>query len=520
MTSKPAIPAVGIDLGTTYSVVASLDDQGRPRSIVNGEGDLLTPSVVLFEGDQVIVGREAMKAMGVDAHQVADCPKRYLGRRAYPRTLHGEEWPPEALEAWILDKLRRDAGRSVGNFRHAVITVPAYFDEVRRKATQDAGYMAGLEVLDIINEPTAAAVAFGMAEGFLDEQAHAKQPLNVLVYDLGGGTFDVTVMRLNGGDFQTLSTDGDFQLGGKDWDQRMVDFVAAEFMKRYKVDPRDDLSTNARIWRECEEAKRTLTLRTKATIAADHKGDWLRVEITRAEFESMTRDLLERTTFTCREAIAAAGLTWDQIDRVLLVGGSTRMPQVKQMLADLSGKAPDDSISPDEAVAHGAAIRAGAILASHAGKPPRLKIRNVNSHSLGVVGKDPKTLRSRTGILIPRNTPLPASASRTFRTQKPDQRSILLQIVEGENPDPLYNSQVGRCTVPNLPAKLPAGQPIVVKFNYSENGRLDVHVKVEGTDVELAHELNRENSLSQADLDRFRKRISGLPPQIILLPAE
>ncbi|MEZ6105158.1 MAG: Hsp70 family protein [Pirellulaceae bacterium] len=435
---------------------------------------------------------------------------------AYPRPLHGQEWPPEALEAWVLDKLRRDASRTVGNFRHAVITVPAYFDEVRRKATQDAGYMAGLDVLDIINEPTAAAVAFGMAEGFLDERGEAKRPINILVYDLGGGTFDVTVMRLEGGHFQTLSTDGDFQLGGKDWDQRLVDFVAAEFMKRYQVDPRDDLSAAARIWRECEEAKRTLSLRGKATIAADYQGNWIRLEITRAEFESMTRDLLERTTFTCREAISAAGLSWDDVDRVLLVGGSTRMPQVKEMLAELSGRAPDDSISPDEAVAHGAAIRAGAILAAHAGRPPRLKIRNVNSHSLGVVGKDPKTLR-RTGILIPRDTPLPASATRTFRTQKADQRSILLQIVEGENPDPIYNSQVGRCTVPNLPKGLPAGQPILVSFEYEENGRLSVHVRVEGTDVELAHELNRENSLAQADLDRYRKQISGLPPQVIAL---
>ncbi len=511
-------PAVGIDLGTTFSVVAALDEQGKARSIVNAEGDLLTPSVVLFEGEQTIVGREALKALATDVDHVADCPKRFLGRREYPRPLAGQAWPPEALEAWILDKLRRDASRSLGSFRQAVITVPAYFDEVRRKATQDAGYMAGLDVLDIINEPTAAAIAFGFAEGFLDERAAARKPMNLLVYDLGGGTFDVTVMRLEGTEFRTLSTDGDVQLGGRDWDQRLVDYVAGEFIRRYRVDPRDDLGSVARIRRECEEAKRTLTSRTKATIAVDHQGDWLRLEVTRDEFESMSRDLLERTSFTCREALAASGLAWSDLDRVLLVGGSTRMPQVKRMLQELSGRAPDDGISPDEAVAHGAALRAGAILAQHAGRPPKLRIRNVNSHSLGVVGKDPKTLRSRVATLIPRNTPLPADASRSFRTQREGQRSILVQIVEGENPDPTYCSQLGRCSVANLPAGLPAGTPIRVRFDYAENGRLGVQVSVDGTDVRLQHELTRENSLSQSELDRFRKRISGLPPQVILLP--
>ncbi len=517
MNSNSPMPAVGIDLGTTYSVVSALDEQGIPRSLPNAEGELLTPSAVLFEGEQVIVGREALKAMGGDAIHVADCPKRYLGRRVYPRALAGKEYPPEVLQAWILNKLRLDAAQRLGKFRQVVITVPAYFDEVRRKATQDAGYMAGFDVLDIINEPTAAAVAFGFQQGYLSESGEARKAQNLMVYDLGGGTFDVTVMRIEGSEFKTLATDGDVHLGGRDWDQRMVDFVAEEFLRRYTKDLRDDPNSAARVWRECEEAKRTLSTRGKATVACDHEGDWVRTEITREQFESMTQDLLDRTSLTCQEALRAAGMDWGDLDRVLLVGGSTRMPQVRKMLADLSGREPDHGISPDEAVAHGAAIRTGVLQSQFEGRPPKMKIQSVNSHSLGVVGRDRRTDRRRTAVLIPRNTPLPTSTKRLFRTHTESQRSILVQIIEGENPNPDYCSSVGKCSVPALPKGLKAGSPIQVEFDYAENGRLKVQVTVPGTEIHLAHELRRENSLGQEQLDQFRREISGFPPPVIPL---
>jgi molecular chaperone DnaK len=239
MTSR-SIPAVGIDLGTTYSVVAMLDDLQRPQTLINAEGDMLTPSAVFFEGEHTIVGKEALKAIATEAAQVAECAKRDLGFRVYHKMLGGRQYPPEAIQAWVLNKLRIDAQRQIGDFRQVVITVPAYFDEVRRKATQDAGYMAGFEVLDIINEPTAAAIAFGFQRGFLKPGMDAGPAQRVLVYDLGGGTFDVTVMEIGGRDFVALATDGDVQLGGRDWDQRLVDFVAEEFIRRFRVDPRDD----------------------------------------------------------------------------------------------------------------------------------------------------------------------------------------------------------------------------------------------------------------------------------------
>jgi molecular chaperone DnaK len=506
--------AVGIDLGTTNSVLAYLDAHGRPQTIPNVEGDKLTPSVVLFEDNAVVIGKEALKAIATNACDVALCMKRDLGRRFYDKELGGRHYPPEALEGWVLAKLQRDAQRLLGDIREVVVTVPAYFDEVRRKATQDAGYIAGLEVIDIINEPTAAAIAFGYEQGFLREAVSKVRPMRCLVYDLGGGTFDVTVMEIIGHDFITLATDGDVLLGGQDWDQRLVDHVAEQFHREYRLDPRDDPNTLGRLWRDCEDGKRTLSARQKIALPCDYRGQALRVEVTRVEFEELTRDLLERTTFTTRQTLQAAGLEWTQIDRVLLVGGSTRMPAVVEMLRQLSGKEPDTSIAADEAVAYGAALHAGQLLAKSRGEPLPFQVRNVNSHSLGVVATEATTRRQRNAIVIPRNTPLPISAKRVFKTQKADQRSVLVQIVEGESVSAEDCVQLGKCTVRDLPPGLPDQTPIEVRFRYLENGRLTVMVKVLGTDRWVQRELTRENTLSQEKLDTWRHFVSGVLPPV------
>jgi molecular chaperone DnaK len=508
MSNNP--PAVGIDLGTTYSAIAWLDDLGRPEIIINAEGDKLTPSAVLFEGDDVIVGKEAIKALSTEADDVAQCAKRELGARFFHRPLSGRKYPPEAIEAWILHKLVTDASRQIGPFSQAVITVPAYFDDVRRKATEDAGYMAGLKVLDIINEPTAAAIAYGFRQAAREGGDLARA--NVLVYDLGGGTFDVTVLEIDGAQFTALATDGDVALGGHDWDQRLVDHVADQFQAGFGCDLREDANAVGRLWRDCEDAKRTLSSRQKTSIACDYRGHALRLEITRAAFDEMTQDLLERTSFTTREALDASGLSWEQLDRVLVVGGSTRMPAVRQMLEQLAGKEVDASISPDEAIAFGAALRAGWLLGQDRGELPSFEIKNVNSHSLGVVGTDPTTRRQRNAILIPKNTPLPVSSRRIFKTQKPNQRSLLIPIVEGESPEPQQCSQIGECIVPSLPPDLPAQTPIDVSFAYGENGRLIVQVSLDGMDAHPAHHIERPNSLSREELDRWRRHISRVPP--------
>lgn len=508
--SDPASLAVGIDLGTTFSVVASLDDHGRPHAIVNTEGDVITPSFVLFDGTEVVVGKEAVKALSVEAEQVAESVKRELGSRHFHRTLQGVLYPPEVLQAFVLNKLRQDAARLIGDFHRVVITVPAYFDENRRKATQDAGYMAGFEVMDILNEPTAAALAFGFQRGYFRPDLPRDERERILVYDLGGGTFDVTVMEIRGTEFNTLATDGDVRLGGRDWDQRLLDYVAEQFVRRFGLDPREDANVVGRLWRDCEEAKRTLSARQKAHVVCDFRAQSLRVEITRTLFHELTFDLVERTAFTTRQALQAAGLEWPDIDRVLLVGGSTRMPAIVEMLRRLSGQEPDNSVAPDEAVAHGAALHAGLVLARRRGEPASFSIRNVNSHSLGIVGTDSRTGRKQNAVVIPRNTPLPVVAKRVFRTQKLGQTSLLLQIVEGESSNPEECSAIGKCSVRGLPPNLPAQTPLEVRFHYAENGRITVSVVVPGYEQPFQQEITREQGLSREDLDRWRLRISGL----------
>ena len=503
------IPAVGIDLGTTFSAIAKLESNGTPMTLVNAEGDRTTPSVALFENGQAIVGREALKAISTDANSIALCAKRDMGHKVFHQTLENKQYPPEVIEAFILNKLRRDAETQIGSFSKVVITVPAYFDEVRRKATQDAGYMAGFEVLDIINEPTAAALAFGHQHGMLGQNTAAE---NVVVYDLGGGTFDVTVMRICGNDFTTLATDGDVQLGGFDWDNRLLDYVSEKFVSEFYADPREETCARGKLWRECEDAKRTLSARQKAIITCDYQGLSKRFEITREEFEQMTQDLLDRTRFTTVQTLRAAGLEWSDVARVLLVGGSSRMPMVKEMLRQVTGMESDASSSADEAVALGAALHAGHILSLTAGNAPTFKIRNVNSHSLGVIGMDPATRLPRVGVLIPRNTKLPVKVRRTFKTQKVNQKSILVQIVEGESSSPDNCTFIGYCKIRNLPPMLPAGSPVEVTFRYTPDGRLKVSVEIPDTDASTTQEFTRENNLPKSLLDGWRQYISGEGP--------
>ena len=502
-------PAVGIDLGTTYSVISHVSKVGRPVTIPNAEGDLLTPSIILFDGQDVIVGKEAMKARATELENIADCPKRQIGNQVYDKLLGERRYPPEALQGWILSKLKRDAARVVGDFGEAVITVPAYFDEVRRKATMDSGYIGGLQVLDIINEPTAAAVAYGYQQGWIDIAGEVDTPQNVLVYDLGGGTFDVTIMEVTKDRFRTIATDGDMRLGGQDWDNRLINHVATNFQNNYGIDPRTDMTAMGKLLRDCKEAKETLSSRSRAKIECNVGTHSLKVEVKSEEFKELTIDLLDRTDFTVRQTLAAAKMTWESIDRVLLVGGSTRMPTVTEMLTSVSGKKPDTTLSPDEAVSHGAALRAAMLLHKDSTAFRPAEIKNVNSHTLGLIANEVDTGKPKVVPLIPRNTPLPSVARKVFKTHKVDQESILVKIVEGESLDPAACSHLGRCAIWDLPERLPIGTPIEVKFGYEENGRLRVKVKI-GGDSEKAfrYEIQRPNSLTKEQLKSWREYVT------------
>ena len=513
----PKFHAVGIDLGTTYSVVARLDENGKSQIVRNFHGDILTPSVVLFDDNEIIVGKEAKKAAAAEPDRVAECVKRDMGNEFYSKPIRGEQLPPEVIQACILRKLAADAVRACGTNIKVVITVPAYFDEPRRKATSDAGEMAGLDVLDIVNEPTAAALSFGEHLGYLDPQGSPKGEMKVLVYDLGGGTFDVTVIDLKPGHLMTLATDGDVRLGGRDWDQRLVDYLAEKFQKQHGKDPRQEPSSLTRLMRAVEEAKHTLSARTTANAHLEYSGKSADLVVTRETFEELTEDLLERTAYTTRQVLHAAGTSWQYISHILLVGGSTRMPMVSTMLERISGgMKPEHVVNPDEAVGRGAAIYAGYLLATRefSDEPSMIpasafKVTDVNAHSLGIEGINQETLRKENIILIPRNSPLPSKVQEKFVTKKAGQHSVAVQVLEGESTSPDQCTRIARAALRQLPEGLPQGYPIEVTYEYGTNGRLSVRAKLPGTSKELNIELERERSMNDDRVARWKRIVSN-----------
>jgi molecular chaperone DnaK len=500
---------LGIDLGTTFSAAAWVNEAGRTSIIPNAEGEPLTPSVVLFADQEVVVGKEAREAMIVQPDAVAQWVKRDMGHPYYSHTIHGQRLPPEVIQACILRKLRGDILRALGRVDPVVITVPAYFDEPRRKATADAGAMAGFEVLDIVNEPTAAALAFGELLGYLTPGETPKEEMTLFVYDLGGGTFDATLLRLAPGRIETIATDGDVRLGGYDWDLRLAEHVADRFKRLQKIDPREDPRAMNRILAAAVEAKHALSARTRTTVRLELAGQVVEIPVTRQQFEDLTADLLERTASTSRQLVTAGKMEWIAVTRLLLVGGSTRMPMVVEMLRRLTGLEPDHTVHPDEAVARGAALYAAHLLGREAGSHAhaQFSVSNVNSHSLGVEGIDRETLRKRNIVLIPRNTPLPAKVRDRFATKADNQTSIVLQVLEGESPVPEECTAIGRTVIRDLPAGLPKNWPVEVTFEYASNGRLRVHGVVPGTNQSVVLCLERATGLSDESIVRWTQPI-------------
>jgi molecular chaperone DnaK len=499
--------AIGIDLGTTYSVIAYLNQDGNPKTILNEEGDLTTPSTVFFDRDGTIVGREAVRAGHLETERLASFAKRDIGEDCFHKKILGHSFPPEVIEALVLKKLKKDAELQLGSIQRAVITVPAYFNEPRRKATQDAGKLAGLEVLDIINEPTAAAIAYGFQNGFILPDTTAKEPETILVYDLGGGTFDVTVMEIDGRNYNTLATGGDVHLGGIDWDERVVKFLAEAFQKEHGYDLLFNEQMRENLLFEASEAKRSLTARNQAKVQITHEGRQCRVTLSRLQFESLTADLLERTRLTVRRVLKEANTPWEKITRLLLVGGSTRMPMVQKMLQQESGKQVDRSLSPDEAVAHGAAIYAGTFVNQPADSTHRVSIANVNSHDLGVLGlsKSGEQLRK---LMIARNTSLPASRVSRFVTAKDSQKNISIRVIEGGTDTGEGANEIGKCIVQDLPQGLPAGTKIEVTFHYQADGRFVVSATVPDVGAEAEMTIQRSSGFTEEMIKTWAERIA------------
>ena len=500
---------VGIDLGTTNSAVAYLTEAGQTAMVANELGAILTPSVIYFDDDATVVGQEAKKALTFARDCVVACAKRDLGHDRTTDAVRGLQLPPETIEACVLAALGQDVAREFDDYR-AVITVPAFFDERRRGLTLAAGRIAGLQVLDIVNEPTAAALAFGEQLGYLSSEGTPRDSLTLMVYDLGGGTFDVTIIQIVPGEVRTLSTDGDVTLGGLDWDRRLLEYVAQKFEDEQRIDFRDDPAASAKVLQSCEEAKHTLTARNRAVVAVDFRGHHSEIVVTREVFEELTEDLLERTIVTARHAADAAGLDWCALDRILLVGGSTRMPMVLRRLLEITGTAPDEAVNPDEAVARGAAIYAAATMRARGigDATLRLRVIDVNSHSLGVEGIDQATNRTCNTILIPRNSPLPAKVGYKFVTKEVDQQSLVIKVLEGESHAVEGCALLGKAALRDLPVNLPKGHPIEVVFHCQQNGQLDVTANVTGTKHAVTVQFQRQRSMPANELRDWQQAVS------------
>lgn len=476
---------IGIDLGTTFCAVATLDEHGQPVTLPNRDGEMLTPSAVLLLDEKTaVVGQPALDMALETPDRVATMIKRRMGQADFGRPVAGDTFRPETLSAIILRKLANDAAARIGGVEKVVITVPAYFDDTRRKATRDAGRIAGLDVLDILDEPTAAALAycFQPAPGS-EPPVNADESQTVLVYDLGGGTFDVTLVRLSRTRFQTLAIEGDVYLGGKDWDDRIVKHVATKFQDKHGDDPRDDPQALVALQAAAERAKRNLSKLPQTTITATHAGKMLSVPLTRAEFESLTGDLLLRTRGTTQGVLKQAGVTWEQVDRILLVGGSTHMPMTSGMLKTISGKAPDNTLAVSEVVARGAALHAG-ITASRLASAADLLDQEardalgdiveiaVNAHSLGIeVRKGDEKIND---VLIRKNTQLPAAESRVYRTVVENQAKVRVKVLQGEAPQAESCISIGECMVDGLAPSLPKGSPIQVRCEVKADGIVEV----------------------------------------------
>ena len=491
--------AVGIDLGTTYSTASYINDLGRPVCVENGNGEVLTPSVVCIDSNSIVLGRDAIKASAFSPDSYFECFKREMGGdKSF--SFQGLEVPPEVLSGLILDRLKTDVEKRIGSFRNAVITVPAYFDESRRQATVVAAELAGIDVLQIINEPTAAAVAYGFDLKSGDSKV-------VLVYDLGGGTFDVSILKIENGDFQTIATDGDVRLGGKDFDERLVDYLAEEFKKEHGFDPRQNNADLAQLWLDAEDTKRSLSEREVVPHVMYFQGLRHRIEISREKFDELTADLVGRSRTTVEMLMREANVGWNEIDELLLVGGSTRIPAVRQMLTAASGKSPNLSLNPDQVVSHGAAILCDSLMNKNVSK--KLSLFNVSSHSLGVIGIHPKTFQKSNSIVIPRNTSLPFNATKRLITGKESQRSASIPVVEGESMRPEECMQIGECALRDLPLGLPKGTIINVHFSYDSGGRLAVSARIPKTRQSTAIVIERGRKLASGDLADWKQKLTG-----------
>ncbi|MEY3460098.1 MAG: Heat shock protein 70 [Planctomycetota bacterium] len=503
---KP-VHAVGIDLGTTYSCIAWLNEHGQPVTIPNAEGELSTPSAVFFEHGEVIVGTEALRHAIVSPGRVVQFAKRYMGDDRKSWKIDDQRYSPVHVSALILRKLLETAREQLGEIREAVITVPAQFSEAQRQATVQAGHAAGLERIEMINEPVAAALCHVLGQEGLAFSALAIEE-QLLVFDLGGGTLDLAIVRYQPDEVRVLASDGDLELGGVDWTKVLMDLAAGRFLSETGEDPRSRPEDLQALYLEAEQAKRSLSLLPRTKITVRCGGVVRNYSIEQSEFEQACRSLMERCESVVKRILEENQLGWARINTVLTTGGATRMPMVRDSIKRLSGRTLNTSLSPDQSIAHGAAYYAGMLLSdrdryqtvfrgSTAARLARQKLRSVNARALGILVRDEQTSERVPHYLLPANTALPASVTHVFGTVVANQTRVRVRIVESGTAADRPHVVLGDCEITQLPPNLPEGAEIEVTISYDRQARVHVTAREPLSNRLAEVELIRRENLSE-----------------------
>lgn len=522
---RTAAHAVGIDLGTTYSCISYLTPQGEPVTIPNAEGELSTPSVVLFDGDNAIVGTEALRHAVSQPERVIQNSKRFMGDRQKFWVVDGKVHRPPDVAALILRKLLDAAEERLGPIKHAVITVPAQFSDLQRQDTAEAGRKAGLERVDIINEPVAAALCYVLSEGmWFAELAHDQ---TVMVFDLGGGTFDLSLVKYNKSEVKVIASGGDLQLGGIDWNRRIEEFACDEFIKETPLDPRLDKESMQALAIEVEQSKRSLSVRLKAPLTVQHAGRRKTFSLDQEHFELLTSDLVNRCEQITLALLKDRKLGWAHVDTVLVTGGASRMPMIRKMLQRVSGTTLNTALSPDQSITQGAAYYAGMLLSgqrfakTYLGKEASARLAkfkqvSVNARGLGILVRDKETGLRVPHYLLPPHTPLPVEVKQTFGTVVPHQKRVHLHIVEsGTSPDQPF-VKLGACVIEELPADLPLSAPIEVTIRYDEQARVHVAGKDLASGASAKAVIIREQNMAYLPSEQARAaevQLAGKKPE-------
>jgi len=501
--------AVGIDLGTTYSCISYLNEHGEPVTLANQEGELSTPSVVLFDSGEIIVGTEALRNAVVKPENVVQNSKRFMGDAQKRWTIGGKTYSPTDIAAIVLKKMLDAAENQIGKIEQAVITVPAQFSDLQRQATLEAGRKAGLKRIDFINEPVAAALCYVLGtEGLWFTELADEQ--RIMVYDLGGGTFDLSLVSYQKNEVNVIASSGDLHLGGIDWNQTLLDAIAKQFVKEFKTDPRKDPHSLQFLALEVENAKRSLTVRPKAALTCQHAGSRKSYQVEQTQFESLTKNLVERTCDITQQMLKDNKMGWAHVDVILTVGGASRMPMIRNGLKKLGGRTLNTSLSPDQSISHGATYYAGMLLTNSdfaksilneeaSARLASIKQQSVNARDMGILVRDQNDKRIP-HYLIPVNTPLPVSVSQTFGTVQPNQKRVHLRIVESGTIADQECVELGTCVIEDLSPNLPENSQIEVTISYDEQAQVHVSAKDLAGGKQATTQLVREDGVVRKEV--------------------